>query len=1352
MANTTFLFSQICAYVPTFVTRRILAHPGQSPANWQERRPAAVLFADVSGFTAMSESLAALGKEGAEELTRILNAYFSEMIALVYAYQGDVVRFGGDAITCVFGAPAAAGRPLLPGDETALLNAALRRAVACALAMQAHMAKFRRVQTRGGDFELRMKIGISAGRVLGLCLGDPALGLAMLLAGQALDRMSLAEHHAAAGEVLIDAQALQQAGLSLEEMDLRLREERQGFWAVERFVSQPLPETSPTLPLLPPEGESASALQALISFLPPTVYERLVEGQRQFVGEHRGVASLFVHFAGPDYDQDPRAGDQVQAYFCAMQGIIQRYGGRLNWISAGDKGHLLHVLFGAPVALEDPEASAVGCALAMRDAEPAHFPMSFGVASGPVFAGEVGSERRREYTVMGDVVNLSARLMQAASPGEILLDRRTARRAREQYECQGLPPLALKGKRDPVPVWRAVGPHPENADLDLADLRLLSAPLVGRDRELDHIEALIWKARAGQGQLVTISGEAGVGKSRLLETLVSRARQEELRALKGECFAYTTQAAYAPWLPLLRDLLGTSASGAESRGGWQQELLHIAQTLAGVDAALADWVPIIGQLLGLPVEDNALTAALEPQLRKQRLFDIVLTLVLSQARQVPLLLIVFEDVHWADALSIELLHYVARNIRHAPILLAAVYRPTISFEEWQAYDFLTTFELGDLRADDAMQLVQLKLGMESVPAALQAALLRGEGHVNAFYLEEVLNALIERGYLAPAPQGTGYCVTRDLSQVEIPASVQSLVMSRIDQLDESSKLSIKVAAVIGRTFPYRALASIYPTEISSERLHANLERLSRLDLTPLERPAPEWEYFFKHVITQEVAYESLLYAHRRALHQRMGEYLEQTYTGRLAEVYDLLAHHYTHSEDLAKSWEYLVKSGDQARGRYANESAVRYYQQALAIRPEAGVFEALGEVQYLVGEFEAAIRAYEQALEMGLPARHTADLRRKIGMAWELQGQHETALEHLRAAGGLLAAGERQTPEMARICKDIGWVEVQTGNYEAAQRWCQEGLDIAARLPAAAGRKAMADLHNTFGTIYLRQGTYEAAVTHYEQCVRIREKLNDLYGQSGTYVNLAVAYWSQGDYARASGYLQKSLSIHQKIGHAYGMALCYNNIGVICYTTGDYPRAVQHYQHSLEIRQRIGDRQGIGDVYNNLGEVYHALGEIQKSLEYLQQASQLYEELGIQDALLDTYKLLAEVHLELEQPAEALAYAHKSRALAVELGQREYEGIAQRVLGHIQQTSGQGEQAIACLQASVAILEDSGNRLELGKSCYELGLALRAGDPALAQQRLEQAAAIFEEVGVPVELEKARSALAAVTPPPAARE
>lgn len=1331
------LLKSISAYVPAILIQRVAENPYAPLDGWSKKTEAVLLFADVSGFTAMSETLAQLGKEGAEELTRVLNTYFSTMIDLTRQYGGFIVKFGGDAITCQF-----------PGGWPGI-----QLACTCALVMQARMDDFKAVTTKAGTFTLRMKIGISGGEVLFLSVGDPFKGLEHVLIGPPLDRMVEAEHHAQAGEVILDSRYLKLNAQALKDLNLTTTKKHQEFWCLLKAplsAAQNLAEEQ-NIDWQALENIEERAVAQLMPYVPQNVFEQITAGQRQFLGEHRRVASLFVNFFGLDYENDPEAGAKLQAYFVAMQTIIQHYGGRLNRVITGDKGNLLHIIFGAPVAYEDNEKRAAGCALTMQkqilDSDILTFisDQRIGVASGYVFAGNVGSEQRQEYTIMGDVVNLSSRLMQAAGWLETLIDARTTRQAQEEFLCEPLSPIQVKGKQTPVHIWRLAGARKGNrrwtvSSAQEANTRPPQIPMIGRNEEMAGLKVILEKVYAGHGQVLVINGDAGVGKSRFLENLIELARKKNMFGLGGDCLSYGSKTPYLPWIQLFNAYFNLGETESVN-----EKLQRIEQRMTNADPNLKEWVPLMAQLLGIPAADNDLTSKLNAQLRKQRTFDIALTLLRHQAEQVPLFLMIFEDVHWTDAISLEMLNYVARNIAKHHILLVAIHRPSIELKEWKRYDFYNYIELADLSAADALELIKAKLYIEEVPPALKNLVLRGESRINPFFITELLNALIDREYLRQPKGENGYILTEDLSKVELPGSIHSLVMSRIDRLNESSKLTVKVASVIGRTFRQLILHDIYPVPITTEKLRDNLENLNTLDLAPLDKQNPDWEYVFKHIITQEVAYESLLYKHRRELHHEIGAYLEGKHQQNLEEYYELLAHHYFESGDREKSWAYLVKAGNKARDRYANEAAIDRYAQALKLWPEQQsayrVYESLGDVYQLIGQYELALSSYQNALTQQPPESNIAKIRRKIAKTWGVQGKYDEAMQYLYLT---LSSIDQATAtlETANIYNDLGWIARQRGQYDEALELSLKGLEIIPNADQTESSLALHDeIQHNLASIYGRMGETTKAITYFEKCIRAREARGDMYEAGRSYLNLAVVYWSQSKFKLTAEYLQRSLEIFDKIGYVHGTAMCYNNLGGTFYTLGNYTLAIENYKQSLKIREAIGDIQGIADVYNNLGEIYYAQKDPTQALRYLQEATKMFTELGDKGTLVDNYKLLAEVELELGDTQAAQQYCQKTLALAQEIGNPEYEGIAHRVIGLIYRKLGDLPKSQQHIENSISILDSIENKLELGRSYHELGLSLLQTNHTEGRAALQHAIHVFEALGLEKELTETRDVL-----------
>ena len=616
------------SFVPDDVVRTLLRNPHETPIGNSDSSDAVVLFIDVAGFTPLSEALTNSGAYGTEELTRILNGWFDTMASLVSLYGGAVAEFAGDALTAVFWCDA-------DTRETE------RRAVGCALYMQAEMARFQTVTTRAGTFELAMKAGVGAGPLLVTIMGDPAIRLGYVLAGPALDRAARAEQHARRGEVVVDHRLLE-GGLSVDVL------ERRGSWAVIGRLREPI---SPVRPA-PLASIDEGTARRLAPFLHPAIAERLRSGRREFVNEHRKVTVAFVGVPELATD-DLRSVAALQRFLAAAVGVIDGYGGHLRQVATGDKGSLLVACFGAPVSHEDDEERAVHCCLELLQLPGG--PFRAGVTTGSVYCGEVGSNSRREYSVIGDSVNLASRLMQAAEPGQLLVDRPTHEWVRDTTIHDELAPIRVKGKSGPIDVWtvHAARDRPSGGQPAPATAQ----PLVGREGEVARARALATRALAGEGQIVCLTGEAGIGKSRLGSDIVRMAEGLGFASYAGACRSHGTTTSYLVWRSIWSDLLelDTSLPIAE-------QAAQLTRRIARRDGGSGQRAPLLGPVVNLPMPDSELTASLDPQHRDELLRSLLLECLRDRTATAPLLL-VLEDCHWIDPASYVLLEFLGRARR-----------------------------------------------------------------------------------------------------------------------------------------------------------------------------------------------------------------------------------------------------------------------------------------------------------------------------------------------------------------------------------------------------------------------------------------------------------------------------------------------------------------------------------------------------------------------------------------------------------------------------------------------------------------------------------------------------------------
>jgi adenylate cyclase len=1205
-----------------------------------------VLFADISGFTLLTEALARLlgPRRGAEELTRQLNLVYDALIAEVHHYGGSVLGFAGDAITCWFDAAGARHSSLAPGRQP---SAPALRAAACALALQQVMAHFAAIPLPDGSAAaLALKVAVSSGPARRFLVGDPDIQLIDTLAGETLARVAVTEHQTQKGEVVVDAPTAVALGEAAQIIEWRVdHESGEQFALLGGLTAAVEPAPWPRL------ADDALAAERVRPWLLPLVYERLAVGLGEFLTELRPATALFVRFAGIDYDGDADAGARLDTYIRWVQGILARYTGWLLQLTIGDKGSYFYAAFGAPLAHEDDSHRAVATALELRALAPElDFirAVQIGVSQGTMRTGAYGGATRRTYGVLGDDVNLAARLMQNAASGQVLVSRAAQQPVADAFIWESLPPLPVKGKSKPITVFRLVAPRERHV------ARLLEPryelPMIGRAPELALAEQKLDLTLRGQGQIIAITAEAGMGKSRLVAEIIRLANARQFAGYIGECQSYGMNNSYLVWESILRAFFGIDTVDA-----LDEQIGILEAQLAAIDSALLPRLPLLGVALNLPIPDNELTRSLDAKLRKDSLEALLVDCVRARARTTPLML-VLEDCHWLDPLSQDLIEVIGRAVADLPVLIVVAYRPP-ELERLQAprvtqLPNCVVTDLTDFTPEEAKLLIEFKLVQfggsgEELPATLvEQIMMRAQG--NPFYIEELLNYLRDLGL---DPQGI-----QALERLELPSSLHSLILSRIDKLTESQKSTLKVASVIGRLFPAAMLWGAYPQLGEPRHVKADLDALSRLDLTPLDTPEPELVYLFRHVLTQEVAYESLPFATRAVLHDQIGQYIERAYHTNLDQYIDLLAYHYDHSENQAKRREYLRRAGVAAQAAYANDAAIDYYQRLLPLMPEderVPVMIDLGQVHELVGKWDEASRLYQQALthaEQAGDRRAQAQCRSALGDLLRKRGDYAEASAWLaEARAGFEGLGDQAG--VSRVLEEIGEVYRRKGEYSEARAYYDESLRLAEQIALrqlSIARRAAA--LKGAGALAIHQGDYATARARYQESLAFFRELGDKPVIASVLSNLGIVARLEGDYAAAMALQEESLAMGRELGDLWGIAASLGNMGMLARSQGDYARAAALYEDCLRLYRQLGEKYFAALTLNNLGDVELERCRYAEARALYREGLAIQRELGDGWAVAYLLEAFGGLAVAQTQPERAIRLAGAAAALRQTIG------------------------------------------------------------------------------------------------------
>lgn len=1147
----------------------------------------ASLFVDISGFTPLTESLALeLGPtRGAEELTRILNRIFDAIITDLHRFGGSVLTFSGDAITC-----------WLNGDDGS-------KAIACALAMQQTMQQFSKMHTPAGKpFTMAMKTAVSTGPARRFVIGSKEHLFMDVLTGATIVTLSEGESLANQGELLVDEATAKRLSI-----DLTITEWRHSEKTNERFavVAALAADVTPQPWQRVQQRKVSQEMQQ--SWMLPSIYGRVQSGSDEFLAELRPITALFLRFGDIEFDDDPQAGEKLDEFIKDVQAILARYESNVLQLTIGDKGSYLYAVFGAPVTHEDDSSRAAAAALELKTAATRIHRLEhiqIGLTSGRAWSGAYGGENRRTYGVLGDVVNLSARLMMAAEPGQILGNQAMYQATQHFAEWEPLPAMKVKGKIEKVNVY-ALKQLKKRQSVGLQAPKY-AFPMVGRKEEMAFINDALEQALSGQGQVLGISGEAGIGKSRLVADVIEMVNERGILGVGGECQSYGTNSSYLVWQSIWRAFFNIDNSLPQST---QIDMLE--QQLTLIDPDLVPRLPLLGAVLGLTIPDNDLTRTFDAKLRKDSLQSLLVACLREMSGQRPYLF-VLEDCHWIDPLSLELLDVIARAIASLPVMIIVAYRPVEwllkELETVRERDHFSEVRLEEFSGGETNELVKLKLSQlgstlkEPPQSLVEQVSQRTQG--NPFYIEELLNYLHDRN-IDPAD-------VTSLATVDLPTSLHSLVLSRIDQLNESERITIKVASVIGRLFKAAMLFGVYPQRENVNAIEGDLERLTQLDMTIQDIDNPELTYLFKNVVTREVTYENLPYETRATLHNQVGQYIEETYGDELSQYVDLLAHHYGLSGNRAKQKEYLRKAGVAARARFANETAVGYFQKLLPILKEQNALEILlelGQVYELTGQWQDAMDQYRRLLRLAQKHQNQLAVARARTLMADLlrkQGEYQEASDLLQIARDdfEMLDNKEGVGETLRIG---GTLAAQQGDFEAAKSRYEQSLTIQRELEA---KGIIAALLSNLGIVARYEGRYDDARQLNEEALELRRQLGDQRAISISLNNLGNVALDQGDLAAAQRHMEEGLETMRKIGDTSSIAITLNNLGNVQRDLGEYRLARRSYHEGMEISATLGNKWALAYLFEDMGCLEALMDAPERASQLIGAASLLREEIG----------------------------------------------------------------------------------------------------------------------------------------------
>jgi class 3 adenylate cyclase/tetratricopeptide (TPR) repeat protein len=1210
--------------------------------------PGSLVSLDISGFTALSERLQAKGRVGAEELILLISGVFEGLIAIAHRHGGDVLKFRGDALLLLFA-----------GDGHEL------RACRAASAMQWLIEETGETMSSVGPVTLRMATGIYTGDCHFFLVGSTHREL--VVTGPAATGVVKLEDAAESGEVLVSA-------ATAEALDAAwLVGERDGA----SLVSVP-PEPSSGLPV-----EIDVAEDDLEPFIPEPLRRHLALEAGE--GEHRTVTVAFLNFSGVDGLLREEGAEAVFQELELLGRSVSDAAAELGvtWLESDVdvNGGKFYLVAGAPTSGGDDEERMLR-ALKVILQTPTRLTLRAGANRGPAFAGDVGAVTRRTYAVMGDTVNLAARLTGRAEAGAILASADVLERSRTRFETSH-EPFLVKGKDRPVVAYTVGAPA------GVREQAVEQLPLVGREDELEALRGAVDAARVRQFQLVELVGEPGIGKSRLIAELKTLALG--FQQLETRCEAYESSNAFFSVRSLLRPLAGITPDQTAEAAGAQ-----LAPFIQTVMPDLAPWLPLLAVPFRAEVPSTPETDEIDAAFRRDKLHDVV-SQFMTRVLLMPTLIVV-EDVHWIDDASGFLLRHLAASSMPRPWLVCMTRRP--EGEPFAVDGHGTQLALGPLPEEQAASLALAAAG-DLALSELQLETLTERAGGNPLFVRELVGA---------SRAGAGTDV--------LPETVETLLTSRIDRLDPADRLLLRYASVVGPRFDVDLLDEILVDEPVEP---GDLERWQRLSEF-VERETSE-ALRFRHDLFRAMAYEGLSFRRRREIHGKVGVALE----GRGGDA-ALLSLHFLAAGEHEKAWSYSVEAGRRAQAQYANVVAAELFGRALAAAAElpgldsaevGAILESLGDVASLFAGYERAEDAYRRALELASGELVVCTrLMRKVGVTAERLGRREEGLEWFDRAIGLLDDGDDRPGALENRVE----LEIAYAGSLYYQSQFDECIEWGERAVAHA-EEAGLDSEVAHASYILSLASAQAGrpEPRYEQrALEIYDRTGDLVGHGILLNNLGLQAFEAYRWDEAVDSYGRAAELSQRAGDVTSVARVHVNEADVLAERGLLEEAEQRLRDALRVWRAAGYALAIGITESNLGRALARAGRGEEARALLTEARATFTELGNPAWAAEATARIAESHVVAGEHREALETAMAALEEARASGAPPVlEAMIERLLGYALVQQRRKEEAGPHFARSLELARDLGADLEIA-------LTLKAtADTSLAGQ---EAASESEEI------------------------
>ncbi len=1197
------------------------------------------VFIDIVQFAPMVFSFIQDGNSGVEQVNKILSEYFTELILPIRSYGGTVYQFAGDSILVGF--------ETLP-HESSRQN--IDRTLSAISNFNMNLELFNRDFMSKLGREIKVRIGIGHGSYSQIIIGSEKHSYRALITGDAVSESLEAEKGIGSNQTCISKNVLKHidlTGIEKEDSENYIILDDNYFEAIDYEEELSIPK------LL----ENSKFFERCTKFINQDVLKRALSGYEILNSEHREITCLLLHFDGTNYKENLRESVQrLNEFYRFVQIEADRYGGVLLSPDLSDKGNVFIIIFGAPLALERKELLTVQLALKLKK-ELSNFDyiknLQCGVSTGKAYCGDFGTSIRKDYSIIGNVINIASRLMTYSDKNGILVDEKTKDRIQHAFNFNPLGGIKLKGISNPINIFEL---------LDISSLNKIKESvnsglkIIGREKELNYLTSKYLAAINKNGNCTAIVADAGVGKTLLITTFLSKLDTDRTNIISGRCFVYEKNTLYYMWREFFFNYFNIPLD-------YDKNIItnNVTKTfLQDLGHKEMAWIPLFLRIMGLEVEESPITASILPDQKEIKFFDLVVKLLISRSKDKPLI-IFFEDIHWIDNKSLLLLKHIVSKTTYESIQIVYTSRTNFFSSLLERFKHFSVVNLENLEHQDAIKLIRTSLKLKTQNKVLEDQIVKSS-QCNPFFIDTIIKNIKEHKMIESDETGT-YYINGDISDIEIPDSIKNVILTRIDRLHSKEQVVIKTASVIGQSFSSPILSNMLYNDISEiSDVNESLNILESQDLMNKE-DVNSMSYMFKHMSIRDVVYQTLLQGTKSRLNLELATYLEKSAKDDIFINSERLALHYFHGEDYKKALFYTIKSAQKAKDLFASNDVISHYEKALEIcdiikqseicEDENKIYNIKLELirtYRITGKYDSALATCYECLASPLTDMNKALIYKEMGHIYQEKGDMKKSISICEKALKLL--GKKRIPNnlihiYGSIFKQLTIRYINDLPFIRDYKFTTDVLDkysLQVELLSILGKIYYFDvLEKTawssilqynlaehvknetqlcfcaadFGITMISSGFIKLGLTHLKRASKLSENLVDPRIYAICQSRLALYYLFHNDSFNSIEILKDSIIVYRNIGEMWELMTALGTLGQNYFNVCDYKKSIEAYIEADNIAKQMDSLSHQAWKYCKVSFMNYLLGEI----NYNVSVEKLNEAIKISTKARDTMNL-----------------------------------------------------------------------------------------------------------------------------------